>query len=95
MNYKKLTKRTEFYVAIIIIAFCLLVQVRSGQFFTGNNIVDLLRSMTIPTMFCVGEMMVLISGGVDCSFPAIASLSMYFVCTKMDGMFASHCPIFW
>lgn len=94
MNVKKLTKRTEFYVAVIIIAFCMLVQVRSGQFFTGNNIVDLLRSMTIPAMFCVGEMMVLISGGVDCSFPAIASLSMYFVCTKMDGMFSSPLPYF-
>jgi simple sugar transport system permease protein len=67
---------------------------RSGQFFTGNNIVDLLRSLTIPTMFCVGEMMVLISGGVDCSFPAIASLSMYFVCTKMDGMFSNPIPYF-
>ena len=71
MNFKRLTKKTEFYIAVIILAFCLLVQVRSGQFFTGNNIVDLLRSMTIPMMFCVGEMMVLISGGVDCSFPAM------------------------
>lgn len=94
MNFKRLTKKTEFYIAVIILAFCLLVQVRSGQFFTGNNIVDLLRSMTIPMMFCVGEMMVLISGGVDCSFPAIASLSMYFVCTKMDGMFDNPLPYF-
>ncbi|MFT4107308.1 MAG: ABC transporter permease [Lacrimispora sp.] len=94
MNVKRMTKRTEFYVMMIIIAFCMLVQVRSGQFFTGNNIVDLLRSMTIPIMFCIGEMMVLLSGGVDCSFPAIASLSMYFVCTKMDGMFSNPLPYF-
>lgn len=89
MNWKRLTKKTEFYIAIILVLFCLLVQVRSGQFFTPNNIVDLLRSMTIPTMFCIGEMMVLISGGVDCSFPAVASLSMYFVCTKLDGAFSN------
>lgn len=89
MNWKRLTKKTEFYIAIILVLFCLLVQVRSGQFFTPNNIVDLLRSMTIPTMFCIGEMMVLISGGVDCSFPAIASLAMYFVCTKLDGAFST------
>ncbi len=91
---KRLTKRTEFYVALILVAFCLLVQARSGQFFTANNIVDMLRSMTIPAMFCVGELMVLLSGGVDCSFPAIASLSMYFVCTRMDGMFSSCIPYF-
>ena len=61
---KRVTKKTEFYIALILIVFCLLVEVRSGQFFTPNNIVDLLRSMIIPTMFCIGEMMVLISGGV-------------------------------
>lgn len=94
MNLKRLTKKTEFYVAIILVLFCALVEVRSGQFLSGNNIVDLLRSLTIPTMFCIGEMMVLISGGVDCSFPAIASLSMYFVCTKMDGMFDNPLPYF-
>lgn len=94
MSLKRLTKKTEFYIAIILVLFCLLVQVRSGQFFTPNNIVDMLRSMTIPTMFCVGEMMVLISGGVDCSFPAIASLSMYFVCTKLDGAFSNPIPYY-
>ncbi|MGL5437272.1 MAG: ABC transporter permease [Lachnospiraceae bacterium] len=94
MNLKRLTKRTEFYVCIIIMLFCMLVELRSGQFLSGNNIVDLLRSLTIPAMFCVGEMMVLISGGVDCSFPAIASLSMYFVCTKMDGMFVNPIAYF-
>lgn len=94
MNFKRLTKKTEFYIALILIALCLLVQVRSGQFFTPNNIVDLLRSMIIPTMFCIGEMMVLISGGVDCSFPAIASLAMYFVCTKLDGAFENPIPYF-
>jgi simple sugar transport system permease protein len=45
-------------------------------------------------MFCIGEMMILISGGVDCSFPAIASLSMYFVCTKLDGAFDNPIPYF-
>ncbi len=92
MALKRLTKKTEFYIAIILAVFCIIVQLRSGQFFTGNNIVDLLRSMTIPAMFCIGEMMVLISGGVDCSFPAIASLSMYFVCLKLDGVFSSPVP---
>lgn len=94
MSIKRLTKKTEFYVALILIVFCLIVQIRSGQFFTPNNIVDQLRSITIPMMFAIGEMMVLISGGVDCSFPAIASLSMYFVCTKLDGVFSNPIPYF-
>lgn len=83
MNIKKLSKRTETYIAIALLLLSLLIQVRSGQFFTGNNLVDIVRSMTIPAMFAIGEMMVLISGGIDVSFPAIAALSMYLVSTKM------------
>lgn len=95
MNMKRLTKKTEFYIAIIIVVFSVIVEIRSGgQFFTGNHMVDMLRSLTVPTMFCIGEMMVLISGGVDCSFPAIASLCMYFVCTRLDGAFSSSIPYF-
>lgn len=94
MNLKRLTKKTECYIGIIIVVFAAVVQLRSGQFLSGNNIVDLLRSLTIPAMFLIGEMMVLVSGGVDCSFPAIASLSMYFVCLKFDGVFDNPIPYF-
>lgn len=83
MKAKKLFKRTETYIAIAIMLLSVLVQFRSSQFFTGNNLVDLARSLTIPAIFCIGEMMVLISGGTDVSFPAIASLSMYVVSNYM------------
>ncbi len=85
MNVKKLFKRTESYIFIALVLLCTLIQVRSGQFFTGNNLVDITRSLTIPAMFCIGEMMVLISGGIDVSFPSIAALSMYIVSTQMVG----------
>lgn len=77
MNIKKITKRTEFYILLTIILLIVLVEIRSGQFLTGNNLVDLTRSMIIPAMFAIGAYMVLVSGGIDVSFPAIAALSMY------------------
>lgn len=80
---KKHLKKTEWYIAAAIILLGLLVQFRSGQFFTGNNLVDLARAITIPAMFCIGEMIILISGGTDVSFPAIASLSMFIVSKYM------------
>lgn len=83
---KKIFHSTEFYIAIIICIFGLIVQLRSGQFFTGNNLVDLLRSFTIPVMFCIGEMMVIISGGTDVSFPAIASLALFVSCYSFSGI---------
>lgn len=54
-----------------------MVQIRSGQFFTGNNMVDLLSAMIVPGMFAVAEFLAIIAGGIDVSFPALASLSAY------------------
>ena len=94
MKMKKILHSTEFYIAMITALFCTIIQLKSGQFFTGNNMVDLLRSFTIPAMFCLGEMMVLISGGTDVSFPGIASVSMYVVCTTFNGVFTNPLMFF-
>ena len=44
LKMKGLLKQTEFYVFCIIVAFALIIQVRSGLFFTSNNLMDLVRS---------------------------------------------------
>ena len=77
MKLKRLSKSTEPYVLGAIILLSLLIQFRSGQFFTGNNLVDLSRSLIVPALFAIGAQIVIVSGGIDVSFPAIASLSMY------------------
>ncbi|MDR0599996.1 MAG: ABC transporter permease [Treponema sp.] len=77
IDARKFLKRTELYIFAAILLLSLLIQARSGQFFTGNNLVDLTRSMVIPAIFAIGSLMVLVSGGIDVSFTAIASLSMY------------------
>lgn len=74
---------------IVVVVLACLIQGVSGQFFTGNNIVDIVRSLIIPGMFCIAEMIVLISGGIDVSFPAIASLSMYIVSAYMKDFTGS------
>lgn len=80
---KKYVRRSETYLLLAIFLLALIVQFRSGQFFTGNNIIDLIRALIVPAMFCIIEMLVLVSGGTDVSFPAIASLSMFVVSTRM------------
>ena len=50
---------------------------RSGLFFTSNNILDILRAMIVPGMLGLAEYIVMISGGCDVSFPYVAALSMY------------------
>ncbi|MDR1505930.1 MAG: ABC transporter permease [Treponema sp.] len=74
---KKIFQRTELYIFGAIVLLSLLIQARSGQFFTNNNLVDLTRSLIIPGIFSIGALMVIVSGGIDVSFTAVASLSMY------------------
>ena len=74
---KNLTQRNEFYIFLVIVFMGILIELRSGQFFTPNNIVDLLSALIVPGLFAIGAFMVIVSGGVDVSFPALASLSMY------------------
>src|SRR5512133_2809909 len=74
---RRIFARSEPWVLAAIVMLSLLIQARSGQFFTGNNLVDLARALIVPALFSIGCMMVIVSGGIDVSFTAIASLAMY------------------
>ncbi len=74
---RRIFTRSEPWVLAAIVMLSLLIQARSGQFFTGNNLVDLARAIIIPGLLSIGCMMVIVSGGIDVSFTAIASLAMY------------------
>jgi len=94
MNWKKVTQSTEFYVGLIIVILTVLIEFKSGQFYSGNNLVDIIRALSIPAIFCIGEMFILITRGVDISFPAIASVSMYIVCTQFGNTFTDPVMFF-
>ena len=46
-------------------------------FLTVRNMFDLLRTMIVTGIFACGVMMIIISGGIDMSFMAIAICSAY------------------
>ena len=75
----KVLHANEFYLFLVLLGISLLIQARSGQFFTLNNLVDLGNAMVVPGLFAIGAHMVLVSGGIDVSFPALAALSVYSV----------------
>lgn len=83
---KKIFTSSQFFVAMIILLLGVIIQVRSGQFFTGNNMLDILRAMVVPGIFAMGTMMIIISGGTDVSFPAIASLALAMTTTWMKNI---------
>lgn len=74
---KRILHQTEFYVFCIIIVFALIIQIKSGQFFTSNNLMDLVRSMIVPGIYAVCALLSFVSTGADVSFPLIAALSAY------------------
>lgn len=73
----KILRANEFWVFLVIVALALVIHMRSGQFFTANNLVDLANAMVVPGLFAVAAHLVLVSGGIDVSFPALASLAVY------------------
>ena len=75
----KLLRANEFYLFLIIVVVSLIIQARSGQFFTPNNLVDLANAMVVPGLFAIGAYLVIVSGGIDVLFPALASLAVYAV----------------
>jgi len=76
---KKLLKRNEFYVSVVIVLLIILIQGKSGQFFTSNNLVDLARSCILPGILTLGITIEIIAHSIDVSFPAIAMITMYSV----------------
>lgn len=76
---KKIANHNEFYVLLTIIVLCVVISImdQSGSFFSVGNAIDTMRSMTTTIIFALAAMMVIISGGIDVSFPAVAAFAMY------------------
>ena len=56
---------------------CLVVGSLNPRFFQFATLFDLLHSATTVSLFALGTLVVLASGGIDVSFTAIAALTMY------------------
>jgi len=72
-----LLRRNDVLVALTIVAFCVFTGVQAPSFFTLGNLFDLLRASIVLGIFAIGVLVVLVSGGIDVSFTAIAAFSMY------------------
>ncbi|WP_181703566.1 ABC transporter permease [Chthonobacter albigriseus] len=74
---RSLFSRNETLVALIIVAFCVVTAIVEPRFLTITTITDLLRNGIVIGIFAIAAMLVLVSGGIDVSFTAIAAFSMY------------------
>jgi simple sugar transport system permease protein len=72
-----LLRRNETLVAAILAAFCLVAGLVNPAFFTLGTLFDLLRSSIVMGILAMGVLLVLVSGGIDVSFTAVAAFSLY------------------
>ena len=77
---KALQKRSEFYLAILILAVSLGIAIRNPDFLSLQNIFGFLKTASVNGILAVGVLFVLILGGTpDVSFTAIAQVVEYAV----------------
>ena len=81
-------RSAEFYLLLIIIGLGVLLTFLTDGFFTLENLFDILVSYSFLGIMAVGLMVVLISGGIDISFTATATVAQYIMATiiiKLGG----------
>jgi simple sugar transport system permease protein len=72
-----LLRRTETALAVVIILVALVFSVSSPYFLTLSNATDLIEAYSVTTILAAGVLVVLVSGGIDISFAAVASVTQY------------------
>lgn len=74
---KRIFRQTEFYLLGIIVVLSFFLTLINPKFLTLENWFDLLRSNVFLGIVALGELVVLISGGIDVSFTATATIAQY------------------
>ncbi len=74
---KTIMTTNEMIVVYIIIALAVLIGIVNPAFAQMSTVITLSRAMLVTLIFAVCEMVVIVSGGIDVSFPAVACISLY------------------
>lgn len=69
----------------VVLALIIFLSLATPSFFTLQNLVDLLTSYAFSGMLAAGLLVVLISGGIDISFTASASVAQYVAMTVANA----------
>lgn len=69
--------RTETALAAVILIVALVFSLSSPYFLTLSNATDLIEGHSVTTILAAGVFVVLVSGGIDISFAAVASVTQY------------------
>ena len=83
LSLRTALRRHETQIAGIVILMCLVFSLLTPNFLDKGNLVSLLENYSVTAIMASGLLVVLISGGIDISFAAIAAVSQYLIATLM------------
>jgi simple sugar transport system permease protein len=64
-------------VGMLLVILCVGTGLINPEFFSVATVFDTLRNLTIVGIFGMGALLVMLTGGIDVSFPAIAAVTSY------------------
>jgi simple sugar transport system permease protein len=76
-------RRSEAVIAAVLLLAMILIGLVNPAFWQLDNLFGLVRSNVVIGIMALGVLMVLISGGIDVSFPAFAVAAMYLTIRAM------------
>lgn len=72
-------RSSQGWLAWVLLFFIVLFSFTSDQFMTLQNLLDLTESYAVTGIFALGLFVVLVTGGIDISFAAVASVVQYII----------------
>ncbi|MCM5554324.1 ABC transporter permease [Pleomorphomonas sp. NRK KF1] len=85
-SVSKLLRRSETAVLAILIVVMIVIGVINPAFWQADNLFNLLRANVVIGIMALSVLTVMISGGIDVSFPAFAVAAMYLTVIAMNAM---------
>lgn len=76
-NLLKLLRSPEGYLSLVLVSLAVFFSIATHDFFSVGNFVDLVEGSSVTAILAIGLLVVLIAGGIDISFAAVASVAQY------------------
>ena len=76
-DWKLTLMSTPVILISVMVVFCVVAAVRQPAFLSPATLVNLCRAGIFTMCFAICEMVVIVSGGIDVSFPAVGCVAMY------------------
>jgi simple sugar transport system permease protein len=73
---RRLIQTHEFVLLVLVALLSVAIGIKNPSFWSLGNVFDLLKSSVTLGLLALGVLVILISGDIDISFPAIAAFSI-------------------